>query len=179
MHTDGDFIVLPHWKTRPLAQWPDIWFSQIILTMNQPLLSLAKHLAEKQQVSKLKSLVWINQVRTHTVQIPRSPKKGDGRSTHSAIPSIQSTRWSIKDDWMSVDWRVKTHIRVLAWDKYFHGFFHVLWLQYVIVSACDPVQKLNIFITRAARLTKAHLCTGHTCIMCVRLCCVNLLCEYK
>ena len=34
--THGDFIVLPHWETRP---WPDILHSHIILTLSQPVLA--------------------------------------------------------------------------------------------------------------------------------------------
>ena len=32
--THGDFIVLPHWKTRPSAPWPDSPLSHIILTLS-------------------------------------------------------------------------------------------------------------------------------------------------
>ena len=56
----GDFIVLPHWETRLLAPHPNIPFSQIILTLFQPVLALsnnAHRLARKQQVSIFKSLV--------------------------------------------------------------------------------------------------------------------------
>ena len=37
----GDFIVLPHLETRPPAPTPDPALSHIILTLNQPVLSLS------------------------------------------------------------------------------------------------------------------------------------------
>ena len=36
VHTHGDFIVPAHWKTRPLAPWPAIPLSHIILTLSKP-----------------------------------------------------------------------------------------------------------------------------------------------
>ena len=35
--THDDFIILPHWKTRPPAPWPDITRDHIIPTLSQPI----------------------------------------------------------------------------------------------------------------------------------------------
>ena len=51
--SQGDFIVLPYWKTWLLAPWPDIPHSHVILTQRQPVLALS-HI--KCQCDKL--LVW-------------------------------------------------------------------------------------------------------------------------
>ena len=40
VHTHDDFIVLPHWETRPPGSGPDIPLSHIILTLSQPILVL-------------------------------------------------------------------------------------------------------------------------------------------
>ena len=39
--THGNFIVLPHWNTRPPAPLPDIPLSRIILTLREPFLALS------------------------------------------------------------------------------------------------------------------------------------------
>ena len=41
VHTHGDFIVLPHWATRPPAPWPDILLSHIFLTLSHPVLAIS------------------------------------------------------------------------------------------------------------------------------------------
>ena len=41
VHTHGNFIVLPQWYIRPVASWPAIPFSYIILTQSQPVLPLS------------------------------------------------------------------------------------------------------------------------------------------
>ena len=38
--THGDFIVLPHWKTRPSASWSDIPLGHIIPKLSQPVLAV-------------------------------------------------------------------------------------------------------------------------------------------
>ena len=99
--THGNFIVCPTGK--PGCQHHDLIFYSshhhhnlisysVTLSWywaNQPLPypNNAKHLARKQHVSILKSLVWLNRVWTGEVQITRSPKTGDGRSTHLVIRS--------------------------------------------------------------------------------------------
>ena len=40
--THADFIMPPHWETRPSAPCPDIPISNIILTFSQPVLALSK-----------------------------------------------------------------------------------------------------------------------------------------
>ena len=90
--THGDLTVLPQLETRPPAPWPDIPLRQIILTLSQPVLVLlypnnAVCLARKRQVSMLKSLVCLNESSNPWgLNFPIS-QKGDGRSTHSVIPS--------------------------------------------------------------------------------------------
>ena len=108
VHTYGHFIVLPHWETRPSAPWSEIplshiiwlswhWTNQSIHYTNSDNLNAERlsHLARK-QVSMFTALVWLDQGSNPWVQIPRSTKTGDGRSTHSAIPSGQE-QWNGED----------------------------------------------------------------------------------
>ena len=53
----------------------------------------AKHLARKWQVSKSKSLVWLDWVCTHTVRIPRFPKAGEGCLLITMLYSFSYPVW--------------------------------------------------------------------------------------
>ena len=66
------------------------WASQSLLYPNN-----ANCLARMQQVSILKSSFDLTRVRTHKVRIPWSPKLGDERSIHTAIPSGRKVGSSI------------------------------------------------------------------------------------
>ena len=72
LHSHGDFIVLPHWETKPLAPCPDIPLSEIILTLSQPLTNPnnTERQARKQNVSIF------NASTPHMLRIPRIATNG-------------------------------------------------------------------------------------------------------
>ena len=63
VHAHGDFIVLPHWKTRPPAAWPDIPLSHIILHWSNQSLPYSNNVkcpARKWLLSIFTSLFWLD-----------------------------------------------------------------------------------------------------------------------
>ena len=87
--THGDFIMLPHWDTRPPVPWP--WSHSITLSWHWANQSLpyqyhnnAEHQARKRQVSILKSFFLLDQVlnlqaRNSNLRSSNSPISQNGR----------------------------------------------------------------------------------------------------
>ena len=97
VRTPGDFIVLPHWDTRPPDH--DLLSHSVILSCTEPtspctilIMSSARLRSDEYQFKSL----WFDSTRfqicrlktwTHDLRIPRSPRMGGRRSTHLATPT--------------------------------------------------------------------------------------------
>ena len=67
--------------------------SHYLTNQSWPYLNNAERMTWKRQVSILKLLVWLDEV-----QIPWSPKTGDGRSTRSAMQTTMEAKEDLKED---------------------------------------------------------------------------------
>ena len=108
MHTHGNFMVLPHWDTRPQDPWPDP-FSWHWANQSLPYPNNAERPASKWQVSILNWLVWLDHsLKSAMFGFPQPPKMGYGRSNHSATPSGMSedgsNEWAVGEDGREWGW---------------------------------------------------------------------------
>ena len=95
---DSDFIVQPHWETRPLAPWPDFPLSHIIEPTSFVLILIMPNAwLESDKYTFLSHWLHMTRVQNHEVQIPRFYKTGDRRSTHSAIQSSHVMKVQVHD----------------------------------------------------------------------------------
>ena len=90
----GDFIELSHWETRLLLPWPDITLSHTEPTSPCPILVMLSAWLRSDKYQFLSDWFDSTSVRTREVQIPWSPRTGDGCTTHLATPSGH-TRWQV------------------------------------------------------------------------------------
>ena len=62
VHTHGDFIVLPHWETRPSASWPptQLHYPDTKPTSLYPILIMLSTWLGSDRYKLNKSLVWLN-----------------------------------------------------------------------------------------------------------------------
>ena len=92
VHTNGDFIVLPHWDTMTWYHTQSHYPGTELTNQFLPYLHNGERLARKWQVPILKSSVWLDQVSNQCVRILHSPKIY-GCSTHSAVSSGLVSQW--------------------------------------------------------------------------------------
>ena len=101
VRTHGNFIVLLHWDTKPLAPWPVIPLSQVVLTLSQPVLIMpsarlgsGKYQFQSHWFDSIRVRNCEVQIRTSELWIPRSSRMGGRRSTHVATPTGQGL-WEV------------------------------------------------------------------------------------
>ena len=88
MHTHCNFIVLPHWNSRPSAPWSDIpHYPDIASTSPCPIIIITSTWLGSGKYKLKSHLFDLARVRTCNVWIPRSSKMWGGCSSHSAISS--------------------------------------------------------------------------------------------